>query len=166
MRRSAVGILIIAVVLIAADSQAIDGHSPPMVIPAAAFHNDGDDPSGFYFHPNGFIEGDGAPVTMVAAVYLPDSATVESLTLHAVDWTNSCAVPSVNAWLYRVPIIDSVLTTMAAVATSGSSSAMQTPTDTSVSGAVIHNNMYRYFVRVDLCSQLHDFYAVEIGYSE
>ena len=99
-------------------------------------------------------------------VYLPQWATVEGLTLYAVDGTNSCTVPSVNAWLYRVPIVDAVLTHMAGVATSGASSAMQTPTDSTISSAVIDNLFYRYFVRVDFCSSTHEFYAVEIDYTE
>ena len=166
MKNSAGIILILAAIATASPAVAIEGHSPPLIIPAAAFHNDGDDPNGFYFHPDGYLEGDGAPVKMYAAVYLPENATVESFTLYAVDWTNSCTVPSVNAWLYRVPIIDNVLTQIAGVATSGSLSTMQTPTDTTISAGAINNFMYRYFVRVDFCSHLHDFYAVEIDYSE
>ena len=46
------------------------GHSSPLVIPAAAFHNDGEDPSGFWFHPEGHFEGNGYGVKMIAAVYL------------------------------------------------------------------------------------------------
>ncbi len=142
------------------------GHSAPMVLSAAAFHNDGEDPNGFYFNQNGYLEGDGTPVKMFAAAYLPQGATVESLTLYAVDGTDACTVPSVNAWLFRVPIVEAELSQMVGVATGGASSAIQEPTSSSITNGVIDNLFYRYFVRVDFCAATHKVLAVVIDYSE
>ncbi|MEN8163326.1 MAG: hypothetical protein ABFS37_04290 [Acidobacteriota bacterium] len=142
------------------------GHVAPLVIPSAAFHNDGDDPEGFWFHPDGYLEGEGAGVKMIAAVYLPSYATVESFTLYAVDGTDSCPIPSVNAWLYRVEISNGDVSMMALTATSGASSAMQERVDSSIAYPVVSNLQYRYFVRVDFCASTHDFYSIAIDYSE
>ena len=142
------------------------GHRAPLVIPAAAFHNDGEDPSGFWFHPDGHLEGSGYGVKMIAAVYLPQNATVESFTLFAVDATDSCEVPSINAWLYRVEISNGDLSMMAVTATSGASPFMQERVDSSIDYATVSNLQYRYFVRVDFCAYTHDFYSISIDYSE
>lgn len=142
------------------------GHGAPLVIPAAAFHNNGEDPNGFWFHPDGHLEGSGFGVKMIAAVYLPQNATVESFTLYAVDGTDSCEVPSINAWLYRVEISDGDISMMAVTATSGASPFMQERVDTSIDYATVSNLQYRYFVRVDFCAVTHDFYSLSIDYSE
>lgn len=142
------------------------GHGAPLVIPAAAFHNDGEDPNGFWFNPGGYLEGNGYGVKMIAAVYLPQNATVESFTLYAVDATDSCEVPSINAWLYRVEISNGDVSMMALTATSGASPVMQERVDSSIAYATVSNFMYRYFVRVDFCALTHDFYSISIDYSE
>lgn len=142
------------------------GHGAPLVIPAAAFHNDGDDPNGFWFNPGGYLEGDGYGVKMIAGVYLPQNATVESFTLYAVDGTDSCEVPSINAWLFRVEISDGDVSMMAVAATTGASPLMQERVDSSIDYATVSNLQYRYFVRVDFCGYTHDFYSISIDYSE
>lgn len=142
------------------------GHTSPLVIPAAAFHNDGQDPEGFYFHQDGHLEGEGSGVIMVAAATLPQAATVVGFTLHAVDGTDACDVPSINAWLYRVEISNGDVSLMANVATSGASSVMQHPTDPTIAFAAVSNFLYRYYVRVDFCGYTHDFFAVDIEYTE
>ncbi len=166
MKRLTVIALIAAACLVAPASLRAAGHSSPLVIPSAAFHNDGQDPEGFWFHPDGYLEGEGDGVIMIAAVYLPQNATVESFTLYAVDGTDSCPVPSVNAWLYRVEISDGDISMMAVTATSGASSVMQERVDSSIAYPVVSNLQYRYFVRVDFCASSHNFYSVAIDYSE
>lgn len=158
-------VLIVAFCLVATPGWAT-GHSSPLVIPAAAFHNDGQDPEGFYFHQNGRLEGQGSGVTMVAAATLPQGATVVGFTLHGVDGTDACEVPSINAWLYRVEISDGDVSLMASIATSGASVTMQHPTDDTIGFAAVSNFLYRYYVRVDFCGYTHDFYAVDIEYTE
>ncbi len=113
MNRLMIIVLVCAASLMAPAPIWAVGYSSPMVIPAAAFHNDGEDPNGFYFNQNGYLEGDGTSVKMFAAAYLPQGAAVESLTLYAIDGTDACTVPSVNAWLFRVPIVEAELSQMA-----------------------------------------------------
>ena len=163
-----IAITIIGAVVLAAASPvfAMDGHSPPLIIPAAAFHNDGEDPNGFYFHPHGYLNGDGSVVNMYAAVYLPAYAQPVSLTLHAVDGSVSCAEPDIGAWFYRTPIVDTPTSIMGNVFTSGSSSSMQSPSVSLASNPPVDNLGYRYYVRVRICSGLHDFYSLEIDYTE
>ncbi len=167
MKRLA-GIILGAVVTLAAlPTHALDGYSSPMVVPAAAFHNDGEDPSGFSFHPDGYLEGEGSPVLMYAAVYLPDFATVESMTLKAVDGSDTCSAQAfVTAVLDRASISSETIHQMALVSTTGASSAMQSPTDSDVDYETINNMQYRYYLRVQLCSAAHHFYSVEINYTE
>ncbi len=166
MRRLMVFVLVAAAGLAGAAPLWAAGHTAPMVIPAAALHNDGENPNGFYFNQNGYLEGDGTAVKMFAAAYLPQGATVESLTLYAVDGTDACTVPSVNAWLFRVPIDEAELSQMVGVATDGASSGIQEPTSSSITDGVIDNLFYRYFVRVDFCAATHKVLAVVIDYSE
>lgn len=166
MKRLTILIIFAACLGTAAPTHAIDGHSPPLIIPAAAFHNDGHNITGFFFHPNGYLNGDGSPATMYAAVYLPANATLDRFTLHAVDGSTSCAEPEVKAWLYSIPVIDTPASIMANVSTSGSSSIMQSPSASLASSPPVDNLGHRYYVRVDLCSSLHDFYSVQIDYTE
>lgn len=166
MKRLTILIIVAACLTAATPVRAIDGHSPPLIIPAAAFHNDGDDVNGFFFHPNGYLNGDGSLVTMYAAVYLPAYATLERFTLHAVDESTSCAEPDVKAWFYSIPVVDTPASIMANVSTSGSSSTMQSPSASLASSPAVDNLGRRYYVRVDLCSGLHDFYSVQIDYTE
>ena len=50
------GIILVTVAASAAlPTHALDVYSSPMVVPSAAFHNDGEDPSGFFFHPDGYF---------------------------------------------------------------------------------------------------------------
>jgi len=162
------GIILGAVVALAAlPTHALDGYSSPMVVPAAAFHIEGEDSSAFFFHPDGYLQGDGSPVIMYAAVYLPQYATVESVTLHAVDGSDSCtAEPSVIAVLNRSSIASYSIYQLSLVSTTGASSAMQSPTDSNIDVATIDNMLYRYYLRVGLCSASHHFYSVEINYTE
>jgi len=167
MKRLAGIILGVVVALTALPTHALEGYSSPMVVPAAAFHNDGEDPSGFFFHPDGYLEANGSPVSMYAAVYLPDGATVESVTLKAVDGSDTCsAQASVTAVLDRASISSETIHQMALVSTTGASSTMQSPTDSTVFYETISNIHYRYYLRVLLCSASHHFYSVEINYSE
>ncbi|RLE17425.1 MAG: hypothetical protein DRJ65_22790 [Acidobacteria bacterium] len=166
MKRLMIIVLVAAAGLAVSTPLWASGHSAPMVIPAAAFHNDGEDPNGFYFNQNGYLEGDGTGVKMFAGAHLPQGATVESLTLYAVDGTDACDLPSVTAWLFRVPVGEAQLSEMVGVATDGASSAIQEPTSSSITDGVIDNLFYRYFVRVDFCAATHKFLAVAIDYSE
>lgn len=144
-----------------------DGYTSPMVIPGAAFHTDGDDPDGFSFNVGGFVAGEGSPVMLYAAVYLPHGATIDRMTVYAVDDSNSCTgQESVEVFLNRAEISGYGLYEMAAAATIGASSAMQSPSDSSVGPNPVNNLLYRYYVRALLCSTTHHLHAVEIEYSE
>lgn len=156
-----------AIATAALPTLALDGYTSPMVVPAAAFHNDGVDPDGFFFRPDGYLEGEGSPVMMYAAVYLPNFATVDSITLNAVDGSDSCtAQASVQAILNRASMTTETIYQMARASTTGASSTMQSPTTSSIGVATIDNLYYRYYLRVQFCSTTHRFYSVEIHYSE
>jgi len=157
-----------AITLVAAGiAGADDGYTSPMVIPGAAFHTDGEDPDGFFFDVDGFIAGEGTPVMLFAPVYLPNGATIDSMTLYAIDNSDSCTgQTSVDVVLNRAEIGDSGLYQMGLVETSGSSTGMQSPTDTTIGPNPVNNMLYRYYVRAMLCSPQHHLYAVSIEYSE
>lgn len=146
---------------------ALGGYQSPLVIPAAAFHENGDHPEAFFFHPNGYLEAEGTNVTFTAAVYLPGSATVRRVTLNAYDNTDSCSSPSVNSWLFRRHVSTSEVDSMASLATApGASSSLQQVEDRTISFALIDNISYVYFIRVDLCGYSHRLYSVVIDYTE
>lgn len=166
MRRLTAIVLVAAAALMGSTSLWATGHSSPLVIQAAAFHNDGEDPEGFYFHQDGHLEGEGSGVIMIACATLPTPATVVGFTLHAIDGSDACALPSINAWLFRAEISNGDVSVMAAVATTGASSTMQHRIDKTIAYAAVNNFQYLYFVRVDFCSDAHNFYAVEIEYTE
>lgn len=159
----------ICVVILAAAGPvfADDGYTSPMVIPGAAFHTDGEDPDGFSFNVNGYIAGTGSPIMLFASVYLPDGATIDRMTLYAVDNSDSCTEQtSVEVVLNRAEIGDNGLYQMGLVETSGSSTGMQSPSDSSIGPNPVNNMLYRYYVRAMLCSSTHNLYAVSIEYSE
>lgn len=161
-------IIVAAVVTIAAvPVLADDGYTSPMVVPGAAFHTDGQDPDGLIFNVNGYIRGDGSAVTAYAPVYLPDGATITSMTVYAVDGSDACTgQESVGVYLNRTSITDDLVYQLASATTTGVSSTMQTPTDGSISPPLINNLQYRYYLRAMLCSSTHNLYAVALEYTE
>jgi hypothetical protein len=69
-----VALAIIAVALPASPAdqggRAVKSWQAPLVIPAAAFVSNGVDPEGHYFHPGGYLNGEGYDNRMVAPVAL------------------------------------------------------------------------------------------------
>ncbi len=145
------------------------GHQSPLVIPAAAFQEVGAEPDVFYFHNNGYLEGEGETIAMTAAAYLPGGATVRRLTLYGYDNTDSCDspnAPTVYVWLMRRNIYTGDVEHMASAWTTGASSFPQHHDDTSIVEAWIDNLNYIYYVRLQICSYSHRLYSVAIDYTE
>lgn len=138
----------------------------PMVIPAAAFINDGVDIDGFDFRTGG-IEGLGDTVHMMAPVYLPDGAKVSSFRAYVYDNTDSCGTqPNVDIFLYRTSWVDGHDDTVAITISSAASTFVQfTPVHTLNSTyATINNSSYMYWIDMRICSLSHRLNAVVIEF--
>ncbi len=153
-----------------ADRGAGSGHESwgtPLVISAADFRNNGNDREAFYFSPNGYLTGEGSIVLMIAPVYLPNDATVQTLAAHVYDNSMSCANPNITLWLNRVGAgTGTGMENMASVSTSGATSSMQTISTSSVSHPVVDNLRYTYYAAVMMCSNSHELHSVVIDYQE
>jgi hypothetical protein len=92
------------------------GYSSPLVIPAADFTNDGNTPSGFFFpFVGGYLESDGVIHTChMAAAYVPDGATIDSIYASVVD---NDATKHLYFRLYRVDNFSGTVTQMAEMIT-------------------------------------------------
>ncbi len=164
---SAALMLATAEVVGAEEPQSDKAFSSPLVIPGSAFVNDGIDPDGTTFS-NGAVVGTGVKVTMVAAVYLPDGAVVDSFRAYVYDNDNACDTngEDVELFLVRTSLVTGEADTVAIAASSGTSGLVQfLPTHTlNTSRATINNSSYQYWVQMRICSAFHRLNAVVIGY--
>ena len=141
---------------------------PPMVIPAAAFINNGEDPAGFDFR-NGGIEGTGTPVDMMAPVYLPDNATVTGLGAYIYDNTDVCGGmgrENVVIFLVRTRVTDGLAQNIVAIASRGARGSVEYEhTDRfDPSRATVNNLLYQYWIHMQICASTHRVNAVVIEY--
>lgn len=145
----------------------VTSYQSPLVIPAAAFVNDGVDPDGATLQ-NGAIVGTGVKVNMVAPVYLPDGATVDLFRAYIYDNDDVCDTngEDVDLFLVRTSLVDGTEQTVAIAASDGMSSFVQlVPTHTLYeSYATINNTSYQYWIHMRICSASHRVSAVVIGY--
>jgi hypothetical protein len=151
----------------AEDPAATKAYFAPMVIPAAAFVNDGQNPDGFDFRTGG-IEGLGMSTEMVAPVYLPNGATVRGFRAYIFDNTNSCGLnrEDVDIFLVRTSLVTGTSQTVAITASDGASGFVDyEPTHTlNSSSATVNNTSYQYWVHMRICSFSHRVNAVVIEF--
>jgi len=151
----------------AEEPQSDKAFSPPLLIPGSAFVNDGIDPDGATFS-NGAIVGRGVKVLMVAPVYLPHGAVVDSFRAYVYDNDDACDVngENVELFLVRTSLVTGDMDTVAIAASNGASGLVQfLPTHTLyTSRATINNTSYQYWIQMRICSESHRLNAVVIGY--
>jgi hypothetical protein len=162
-----VAALLVSLGAAAEEPTAAKSYFAPMVIPAAAFINDGQDPDGFDFRTGG-IEGLGTPVEMVAPVYLPDGATVRGLRAYIYDNTDSCGSnrEDVDIFLVETNLVEGTASTIAITTSSGADGFVDyEPTHTLYAGnATINNGSNMYWLQMRICSPSHRVNAVVIEF--
>lgn len=133
----------------------------PLVIPAADFSSDGNDPDGFYFDfAGGYVNGDGTGC-LKAPAYLPHGATVTSV--HASLYDNAPGNVMVN--LRRVDVVSGSSDVMASFGTVTDSTSIQHVADESINDAGVSHPAYAYYVTTCLNYADHRLYSVYIYYT-
>lgn len=136
------------------------GGSSPLVIPAAAFTSDGNDPDGFYFDfAGGYVNGDGT-ACLKAAAHLPHGATVTSV--HASLYDNASGNIMVN--LRRVDEVSGSSDVMVSFGTAVNGTSIQQVADESINFPEVSYPGYAYYVTTCLNYAEHRLYAVQIYY--
>ena len=136
------------------------GDSSLLVIPAAAFTNDGTDPDGFFFDFNGgYVNGSGT-ACLKTPVYLPNGVTITSVNASLYD--NDPGNVTVN--LRRVSVDTGTSNVMANPGTVADSTAIQQRNDTTITYPEISYPDYAYYVTTCLSSANHRLYSVRIYY--
>lgn len=143
--------------------------SSPLVIPAAALVDDGNNVDYFYPFYEGYLYSDNSNATYCgqAPVYLPNGVQVNSFTAYAYD---NYASGFVSATLRRKAFGSTTASdTMASTSTTVDNTSLQTPTDNTISFPIIDNENYVYFVGVCLGSNAagsnNRIYALGIDFS-
>jgi hypothetical protein len=136
--------------------------SSPLVIPAAAFTNDGGDPDGFTFYfASGYVDG-GGTAYMRAPVYLPHGATVSQVCYTVYDNNASnFTVYLRRKYNFSLAAAD----TMATLTTAWDDANVHTDCDTTVNYPDTSLN-YAYYLTTYLPAADTRLYAVRIYYSE
>jgi len=139
-------------------------YSSPLVIPAAAFSSTGDEPDSFRFSTSaGYINGTSAHSGYVKApVYIPNGANVTS-----VDATVYDNESSYNAFFYlkRTNNASGSTSTLAYASTSGTSSAIQIISDSSINYPVVEYPEYSYWIYSRVADTGIRLYSVQIHYN-
>ena len=141
------------------------GYTSPLVIPAAEFTNDGAAPSDFLFdRTTGRVQGTDAAGTacMKAPAYLPDGATITELKAFLRD-NNDTADVTLNLARTSNTLV-SPAQTLATVNSTGSGTAVQTPSDNTVASPLVDLRGYSYYVTTCLMNGNTGLYAVSISY--
>jgi hypothetical protein len=137
------------------------GYQSPLVIPAADFSSDGDDPDGFFFNfAGGYINGDGS-ACLKAPAYLPKGATISSV--YASLYDNASGDVTVN--LRRVNRSTGATNKMATVSTTSNSTNIQQRSDISINYPTVSYPTYAYYVTTCLSYANHRIYSVRIYYT-
>ncbi len=137
-------------------------YASPLTISAAEFRTDGGAPDGYYFQfAGGYLRGkDGVFACMQAPVYLPNGAHVTELWMSAVDNYNGY---DLYVDLNRVSnATGGPSERMAGVNTSGYSTAVQNPGDTTISFPDVNYPYYSYFLSMCFEYQAIKLYSVRI----
>jgi hypothetical protein len=138
------------------------GGTSPLVIPAAAFTSDGQDPDGFFFDfAGGYVNGVGT-ACLKAPVYLPRGVVVYAVRASLYD----NATGNVYVYMRRVNRNTGAGDVMAALRTLSDSTSIQQPQDRSIDYPHIGDlySTYYYYVTTCLDSANHRLYAVQIDY--
>ena len=145
--------------------QAFDNAGFVNVIPASAFSQDGlRGTAGAYYFSfwDGYLRGSANLPCFKAPVYLPQPAVIESVYASVYD---NDATYNVNVTLRRVDNYTGQVDTMAALATTGSSGAIQVPSVAPVTvGANVNYPGYSYYATVCLGGSNTRLYSVRIYY--
>ena len=136
----------------------------PLVIPAAAFSSDGDDPGSMFFSFwDGYLRGGNINTCMMAPAYLPNGATVYDIYASVVD--NDAAA---NVWinLYRVDNYDGSVDVMAQMWTDDAyaSPAIISLEDYPIDYPVVEYPTYSYYLGACESSSNVDLYSVRLWY--
>lgn len=135
--------------------------SSPLVITAADFSSDGNDPDGFYFDfAGGYVNGNGT-ACLKAPAYLPHGAIVDSV--YASLYDNAAGNVMVN--LRRVNVSTGGSDAMASFGTSSDSTSIQDSSDATISYPEVSYPTYAYYVTTCLNYADHRLYSVRIYYT-
>jgi len=139
-------------------------YSSPLVIPAAAFSSDGNDPGSMFFtFSGGYLTGNTATDGCVkAAVYVPNGATMTSF--YATVYDNDATYP---VWvdLWRVNRLTGVTDWIATVETSSESTNVRNLGTADIEYPLVDYPDYAYYVTSCLLSSSVRLYAVRIYFS-
>lgn len=140
-------------------------YDSPLFIPAADFRTDGLYPEAQSYSVGGYWKGDDlGGVYLMAPVWLPDGAEINSVWLFAVDNDGDCSTADISMWMQRVDNYNGSVDGMAVVSTSGSLGNMQTPHETNPSHPTIEYPDFSYWLTVRVCSTDHELYGAMIFY--
>lgn len=138
-------------------------YDSPLFIPAADFRTDGLYPEAQSYSIGGYWKGDDlGGVYLIAPVWLPAEAEINSVWLFAVDDDDDCSTEDMTMWLARVDNYDGSVDGMAGVSTSGSTGNMQTPHENNPSFSTIEYPLYSYWLTARICSTDHELYGAMI----
>ena len=142
-----------------------NGYSSPLVVPAADFRSDGDDPattllsfSGGYIA--GTLSGSGC---VIAPAYLPKDAVINTLQISAYDTDGS---NQVAVSLRRVDNYSGAVTLLATASTSGSDASIVTPSVAVTANNTVAYPTYAYYLTTCLQTESLRLYAVSISYTQ
>jgi hypothetical protein len=148
-------------------SKQLKAYGSPLTIAPAEFNSTGSQPGAIrILASSGFLYGDDTnSALMVAPVYLPHGATIESFWARVRDDDESCPASDIQLKLWRVNKNTGETDEMSRLETSGSGSAPQWLLDVDVVYPEISYPDYSYYVELKMCAQEHRLHAVEIFYS-
>jgi hypothetical protein len=142
------------------------GSGSPEVIPAAAFSTNGNDADSHVFNAFfGSVSGTGSGGGCVQApAYLPHGATVTSVWASVVD---NDASHDIHITLHRRANRDLYdVADMAALQSSGQSTSLTTPSDSTISSPEVRHPDYSYYITTCLPTAQTSLYSVRIYYQE
>lgn len=134
----------------------------PLVIPAAAFTSDGEDPDGFLFDfAGGYVNGTGS-ACLKAPVYLPKGVGVYAVRAYLYD----NAAGNIYLYMRRVNRNTGASDVMASLRTVSDSTLIQRRQDLSIDYSHIGDlySTYSYYITTCLDSANHRLYGVQIDY--
>ena len=140
-------------------------YASPLFVPAADFRTDGLYPEAQSYSLSGYWKGDSlGGVYLMAPIWLPHGAVINSVWLFAVDDDDSCSSQDVTLWMQRVDNYTGSVDAMATMSTTGSTTNMQTPYEGNPTHPTIAYPDFSYWLTVRVCSLDHELYGAMIFY--
>lgn len=140
----------------------LPNNGSPLVIPGAAFSDDGLDPSGTFFSfAGGYVRGSAQDACIKAPVYLPKHARIYEM--YASLYDNN-ATGDMWARLYRVDNYTGVAEMMGEVASTGQSTAIQSLYDSTITTPDVDYPEYSYYVGTCLAGDTTRLYSVRLWF--